>query len=280
METQQITATVLDIFIGADERDWTRCRQAFAEKVALDYTSMAGGEPAVLPADTIIESWKGFLPRFQATHHQLGNFVINEKGRCADVFFYGTATHYSSTGNDKNIWTVVGTYNAGLEKIADEWKVTALKFNLKYQDGTPSPEPAQQPIPTAPNKTVVDQFFIALETQNFGLLKEIFAEDARQLNPYVPEGFPKSFDGREGIYRQYSSLPQLFGQMKFPRTIYSTEDPDFIFVQFRGQIAIKAGGVYENDYLGTFRLANGRIVEYTEYFNPIVMAKAFGIGLK
>jgi len=136
------------------------------------------------------------------------------------------------------------------------------------------------PVHKDTNKQTVNQFFVALETENFELLREIFAENGRQLNPYVPEGFPKSFDGREGIYKQYSSLPQHFGQMKFPRTIWATEDPDLIFVKFRGQIEIRAGGVYENDYLGTFRLENNKIVEYTEYFNPIVMAKAFGIELK
>src|SRR5258708_416155 len=130
------------------------------------------------------------------------------------------------------------------------------------------------------NKEVVDTFFIALETQNFELLKEFFAEDGRQINPYVPEGFAASFDGVEGIYKQYSSLPQLFGQIKFPRTLFATEDPQFIFVKFRGIIEIRAGGTYENDYLGTFRLEKGKIVEYTEYFNPIVMARAFGIPLK
>jgi ketosteroid isomerase-like protein len=130
------------------------------------------------------------------------------------------------------------------------------------------------------NQQVVDRFFVALETQQFEWLKDIFAENGRQLNPYVPEGFPRSFDGREAIYRQYSSLPQNFGQMKFPRTIHATEDPDFFFVVFKGDIEIKAGGKYENDYIGTFRLQNGQILEYTEYFNPLVMARAFGIELK
>ena len=129
------------------------------------------------------------------------------------------------------------------------------------------------------NKVVVDRFFIALETQQFEILKEIFAANGRQLNPYAPEGFPKSFDGADGIYKQYSGLTANFGQMKFPRTIYATDDPDFIFVQFRGEIEIKAGGKYENDYLGTFRLKDGKIIEYTEYFNQVVMAKAFGIKL-
>jgi ketosteroid isomerase-like protein len=129
------------------------------------------------------------------------------------------------------------------------------------------------------NKKVVDTFFAALETQYFELLKEVFATDGKQLNPYAPDGFPKSFDGADGIFKQYNGLTASFGQMKFPRTIYATEDPDFFFVQFRGEIEIKAGGKYENDYLGTFKLKNGKIIEYTEYFNQVVMAKAFNIQL-
>jgi len=129
------------------------------------------------------------------------------------------------------------------------------------------------------NKKIVDSFFVALETQQFDILKEIFASDGRQLNPYSPEGFPKSFDGAEGIYKQYSGLTASFGQVKFPRKIYATDDPDFFFVKFRGEIEIKASGKYENDYLGTFQFENGKIIEYTEYFNQVVMAKAFGIKL-
>jgi len=88
------------------------------------------------------------------------------------------------------------------------------------------------------NKQVVDSFFTTLENQQFELLKEIFAADGRQLNPYAPEGFPKSFNGAEGIYKYYSGLTVNFGKMMFPRKIYATEDPDFFFVQFRGEIEI------------------------------------------
>lgn len=130
------------------------------------------------------------------------------------------------------------------------------------------------------NRSIVDKFFVALETEKFELLKEVFAPHGRQLNPYSPVGFPKSFDGAEAIYKQYSGLTANFGQMKFPRQIFATEDPNFFFVKFKGEIVIKAGGKYENDYLGTFKLENGQVIEYTEYFNQIVMAKAFNIELK
>jgi hypothetical protein len=135
METQAIIETVQDIFIGADERDWARCQAAFAPTVHLDYTSLAGGEPTDLPASTIIESWKGFLPKFKATHHQLGNFVVREQGSSATVFCYGTATHYYPNESGRNIWTVVGTYDVTLEKQGQAWKVTNLVLHLKYVDG-------------------------------------------------------------------------------------------------------------------------------------------------
>ena len=94
---------------------------------------------------------------------------------------------------------------------------------------------------TEQNRKVVNNFFVALETQKFEMLKEIFSENGRQLNPYSPKGFPNSFDGAEGIYKQYSGLSGNFGQMRFPRQIFATEDPNFFFVKFRGEIEIKAG---------------------------------------
>lgn len=129
------------------------------------------------------------------------------------------------------------------------------------------------------NRATIDRFFVALETADFDVLNQIFTEDAKQINAYIPEGFPKVLDGRNAIYQQYSGLPENFGEMKFPRTIYGTDDPNVFFVTFKGEIIIKAGGTYENDYIGIFKLRDGLIYEYTEYFNPLVMAKAFGISL-
>lgn len=157
--------------------------------------------------------------------------------------------------------------------------LTAPSFSQQLKSNRTMPATTQS-SPLEANRQTVDKFFIALETQNFELLNDVFAENGRQLNPYVPEGFPKSFDGRTAIYKQYNSLPAQFSSMKFPRTIYATDDPNFFFVKFRGEIVIKAGGTYENDYISTFKLENRKVIEYTEYFNPIVMAKAFGISLK
>ena len=45
------------------------------------------------------------------------------------------------------------------------------------------------------NKKLVDTFFVALETQQFDLLKDIFATGGKQLNPYARKAFRKVLMG-------------------------------------------------------------------------------------
>lgn len=135
MAAQPIIETVQNIFIGADEHNWDLCLAAMDENVYLDYASMGAGEAKLLPAATIIEGWKAFLPRFKATHHQLGNFTVREHNGEAEVDCYGTATHFFPTESMHNVWTVVGTYHAKLVANRGRWHVVALRFSLKYQDG-------------------------------------------------------------------------------------------------------------------------------------------------
>jgi ketosteroid isomerase-like protein len=277
-----IEQQVRSLFEGADERNWQKSASVMSNNVLLDYSSMTGNAATLLTPEQIMAAWAAFLPGFDRTNHKLSDFTINTNGLTALAHYRGKADHFLNGG----VWTVDGTYDTKLVRTNnDNWLIVEHKFNLKEQSGNTSlPQSAVQKMARQAtieqNKKVVDKFFVALETQQFEILKEVFAENGRQLNPYSPEGFPKSFDGAAAIYKQYSGLMANFGQMKFPRTIYATEDPNFFFVKFKGEIEIRAGGKYENDYLGTFKLDNGKIVEYTEYFNQLVMAKAFGIELK
>ena len=276
---ENVASIIIRLFAAADQRDWQQVESTMDDSVLLDYTSMTGGAPAWLSPRQITDAWDAFLPGFDKTHHQLFDIEVSESQDSSIAHYRGKAEHFI----DKDVWIVEGTYEATLQKKRGDWVITQLKFNFKEQSGntflpaiaTERAKKAQQ----EKNRAVVDTFFVALETQQFDLLKNVFAEEGRQLNPYSPEGFPKSFDGVEAIYRQYSGLTASFGQMKFPRQIFATEDPNFFFVKFRGEIEIKAGGHYENDYLGTFRLQKGKVTEYTEYFDQVIMAKAFGIKL-
>ncbi|MBC7937259.1 MAG: PhzA/PhzB family protein [Rhizobacter sp.] len=276
-----ITEQVNTLFAGADERNWNKVKSVMDNQVLLDYSSMTGSSSSNLTPKQIITAWAAFLPGFDRTNHKLSGFKIEINGDEAVAIYIGKADHYLNS----EVWTVEGSYNTKLKRVGENWLINAHTFNFEKQGGniglpTEASKKMERLTLTENNRKVVDNFFIALETQKFEILKDVFAENGKQLNPYSPAGFPKSFDGAEGIYKQYSGLTANFGQMKFPRQIFATEDPNFFFVKFKGEIEIKAGGKYENDYLGMFKLENGKVVEYTEYFNQIVMAKAFGIDLK
>lgn len=138
----QAQETVTNLFIATDAQDWQMVADSFAEKVELDYSSMSGNPAVELSPEEIVESWKGILPGFLHTHHQLGNFIVKENGSIAQVFCYGTATHYLPDENG-DVWAVVGSYDFELIQNNGLWKITKMKFNFKYQTGNLSlPEKA------------------------------------------------------------------------------------------------------------------------------------------
>ncbi|AYD48338.1 nuclear transport factor 2 family protein [Arachidicoccus soli] len=276
----KIIQQIKNLFAGADERNWQKVESTLNEEVLLDYSSMTGIAANNLSPKDIATAWRAFLPGFDRTNHILSDFNVKITGNEATAQYTGEADHFLS----QEIWVVKGTYNTKLKLVNTNWLITELRFLITDQSGnTDLPALAtrkmQKKLLKEQNRKMVDNFFVALETQKFEWLKELFAINGKQLNPYSPEGFPKSFDGAEGIYKQYSGLAKTFGEMRFPREIFATDDPCFFFVKFRGEIEIKTGGKYKNDYLGTFKMKEGKIIEYTEYFNQIVMAKAFGIAL-
>ncbi|WP_082026432.1 nuclear transport factor 2 family protein [Flammeovirga sp. OC4] len=132
-----VEKAVTQIFIATDQQDWERLEVIFANQVELDYSSMNGNPATTLSPQEITSAWKGILPGFTHTHHQLGNMISTIEDNKAQVFCYGTATHFLEDERG-NVWTVVGTYNFELVLISDEWKVSKMKFNFKYQDGNTS----------------------------------------------------------------------------------------------------------------------------------------------
>lgn len=130
-----LQAQITKLFVYTDQQEWEKLKNIFAEKVLLDYSSFTGAPAAELTSDEIIQAWSGFLPGFEATHHQVGNYLIESNVNTARVFCYGMATHYLPNDSGKNVWIVVGSYDFDLVKTETGWQVNAMKFNFKYQDG-------------------------------------------------------------------------------------------------------------------------------------------------
>ena len=289
-EKNKVQGVVTRVFVGTDNRDWEQVADAFHIDVLLDYTSMAGGEPATLSPQQITDSWKTILPGFDHTHHALSNFEVQLSEEEATVTHYGNADHFIDLEGTDDLWTVVGTYEHHLVRTSDGWKIDRMKFNLKYMDGNMDlPRIAQErvkgnvtePISTAQqNKASVRLFFELLEKEDIPAFVDLFAENGRQINPYASGLFPDGAIGKEALTNYWSPVPDNFDGMQFPiEEIYAMEDPSIVFVKYTGKIKLKNdAGWYENNYYSTFKFdAKGKIIEYVELFNPIVAARGFGM---
>jgi ketosteroid isomerase-like protein len=58
--------------------------------------------------------------------------------------------------------------------------------------------------------------------------------------------------------------------------LHAGADPNRVFGTGKSRGVMKDGRVYENEYSWIFRLRDGRIVDYIEYFNPLNIIKTFG----
>ncbi|MFW9800029.1 MAG: nuclear transport factor 2 family protein, partial [Candidatus Thorarchaeota archaeon] len=91
--------------------------------------------------------------------------------------------------------------------------------------------------------------------------------------------FPAEIVGREEIYNSLRKAADGFDETHFPiDKILPFEDPSMVAVRFTGSLKMKNGrGTYDNDYFAIFSFdEHGRILEWIEYYNPIIAAKAFG----
>lgn len=131
-ERVRVADAVNELFVATDEKDWARVRAVFADRVDFDVTSLAGGEPAVLPAGQIVDGWREGLKNVPVIHHQIGNMRITLRGREAEVFCYGMATHHNPEAEKRTTW-FVGSYDLRLLRgVGGGWKITAFRFNSKY----------------------------------------------------------------------------------------------------------------------------------------------------
>jgi len=146
-DKQAIQEAITSLFVGTDTRNWQQVHEAFAAEVRLDYTSLAGGEPATLTPEQITTGWKAVLPGFDHTHHALSNFLITVNGQEATATHYGNAEHYLEGAEDGNLWTVVGSYEYRLVKSSGHWKVAQMTLHFKYMTGNMNlPRYAQEKV--------------------------------------------------------------------------------------------------------------------------------------
>jgi uncharacterized protein len=127
------------------------------------------------------------------------------------------------------------------------------------------------------NVAAVREYFRLQSEPDLDAWIQLWAPEGRQLIPYAPYGFPDAVEGRDRLDKVYRELFAGYRTIEVDATVHPLVDPDTVLAQWHTHAELTAGGAYSNELIGLFRFReDGKLVELTEYFNPIEFLKAIG----
>lgn len=132
-----IIDTTIRVAWYADQRRWDDIPDLFADKVKLDYTSLAGGESARVTPTDIAASWKGSLGGLDATQHLVGNHLVELDRDAASAVATAQflATHLLANQHGGPTWTLGGHYHWTLRKLENKWKIDSMTMTATWASG-------------------------------------------------------------------------------------------------------------------------------------------------
>ena len=137
----ELTELVNKLFMYCDAKQWEKMlSEVFTPVIWFDASSQGAGDPRSMEAKEVCNMWNDGLSGLDAIHHQSGHYLINVQGDKADIFSYGTATHYKKAATKGHTRTFVGSYDLKAERTSNGWRLSQFKFNLKYMEGNISLE--------------------------------------------------------------------------------------------------------------------------------------------
>lgn len=134
-----VAETVYRYALGVDTRDWPLYRAQFADRVHVDFTGFAAGMPDTeMAADTWVAGVRPLFERLHATHHLMGNPIVDVDGDSARITMYVQATHVGDPGDPGARYTIGGYYENRLARVDARWLLTAVKLTVLWRAGDPA----------------------------------------------------------------------------------------------------------------------------------------------
>lgn len=121
----------------ADARDWEGLRGLFAETVALDNTSLRGGNAATVSSDEVVAGWRQALQGLDVTQHLIANHQVEVDGDDATCIAYFQAVHRLATSHGDPLFTVGERYDFRLHRAGADapWRIGGLVATSLWTTG-------------------------------------------------------------------------------------------------------------------------------------------------
>lgn len=118
-----------------DRREWERLVEIFTEEVRLDYTSLQGGEPALVARDQLVDGWREALGGLAATQHLMTNHLVEVDGDRAICTADFQATHVLPNPHGDPTWTLGGHYRFELRRLESAWRIAGVTMTAIWAAG-------------------------------------------------------------------------------------------------------------------------------------------------
>lgn len=130
-----ITELVDSIFDTVDAKDWDATEALFTDEVHVDFTSLAGGEPADVTNAQLVDGWRVGLHAKKTSFHTVGHYRIAVDGDTAQVGVKGYAFNLLDASVGGGMWEVWGRYEIPVRRTAEGWKATGLTLTAVHTRG-------------------------------------------------------------------------------------------------------------------------------------------------
>lgn len=127
----QIITLVSSIPLAVDRAAYDLAQAAFAPQIVIDYTSLWGEEPATMTPEDLMTAWRGIVPGFDATWHELGPVSVEIDGASAVATASVDGRHWIGDA----LWRPIGEYHWDIKQIEGEWRVTRMIFDMTEEIG-------------------------------------------------------------------------------------------------------------------------------------------------
>ena len=107
-------------------------------------------------------------------------------------------------------------------------------------------------------------------------MARLFAEDIEFDTPFAPDDYAMHVVGRGQLKKVLTGIGSTFEQVVFEvDRSYCGADGETIVVEYHSHATVKRNGkAYTNGYVGIFRVRDGSIAMWGEYYNPQVLTSA------
>lgn len=129
-----VADVIASMLHAVDRLDWLAVRAALADSLALDYTSLFGGEPETITAEELVVRWAGLLPGFDATQHLIGPVVTTGAGDEA-LSTCQVRGHHVVDDDARAVWMVAGEYGIAARRSPDGWRIAGITLRVHDEEG-------------------------------------------------------------------------------------------------------------------------------------------------